>query len=229
MTPNPILFAALLIPSLLFFCFSLFRRRSLLCLEGQKGNLQITAVCIHVLLLFAIGQKREDAKPHGTNHFILLFSFMVLLICNGAFILEGLIPGFNLEALPEKIYIALLFMFDIVSLIALVATLFSFLHRDKAKPDSLDRTCRKPRSFSSFFILCCFVLLILTYFGEHGALLAVMGQSHVYMPVSSLAATALVNSLFADQLFLFATWSWWVHAGCLIAFFSILPFGMDIH
>lgn len=229
MTPNPILFAILLVPALLFFCFSLYRRLALVRLGKAEDRFDNMGTRIHEMLLYAFGQKRVVAKPFGINHFVIFWSFMVLLVANGAFILEGLIPGFTLEALPEPLYKALMFLFDIVSAATVVAIALSFLRRLVFKPDYLDSAYVKARSFEGFFILSCIALLMLAYFGLHGALLAVMGQSHAYMPVSSFVATLLTASPFSSQLFGFATWSWWVHAGVLIAFICFLPLSKHMH
>ncbi|WP_041974968.1 (Fe-S)-binding protein, partial [Geobacter sp. OR-1] len=229
MTPNPILFAALLIPALLFFCYSLWRRLALVRLGQPENRFDNIGVRIHEMLLYAFGQKRVIAKPFGINHFVIFWSFMVLLIANGAFILEGLIPGFTLEALPLPLYQALMFLFDLVSVATIIAITLSFGRRLIFKPDYLDSRYVKARSFEGFFILSCIALLMLAYFGLHGALLAVMDQSHGYMPVSSFVATLLKHSPLADQLFPFATWSWWVHAGVLIAFICFLPVSKHMH
>ncbi|MBT0665956.1 (Fe-S)-binding protein [Geobacter pelophilus] len=229
MTPNPILFAALLVPALLFFCYSLWRRLSLVRLGQPENRFDNIGVRIHEMLLYAFGQKRVVAKPFGINHFVIFWSFMVLLIANGAFILEGLIPGFSLEALPKPLYQSLMLLFDLVSAATIIAITLSFGRRLIFKPDYLDSRYVKARSFEGFFILSCIALLMLAYFGLHGALLAVMGQSHGYMPVSSFVATLLKNSPLADQLFPFATWSWWLHAGVLIAFICFLPVSKHMH
>jgi len=229
MTPNPILFAALLIPSLLFFCFSLYRRLALVRLGRPEDRFDNTGQRVHEMLLYAFGQKRVVSKPFGINHFVIFWSFIVLMIANGAFILEGLIPGFTLEALPGPVYKTLMLLFDIVSAATIVAITFSFIRRLVFKPDYLDSSYVKARSFEGFFILSCIALLMVAYFGLHGALLAVMGQSHNYMPVSSFAATLLKGSPLADQLFAFATISWWVHAGVLIAFICFLPLSKHMH
>jgi hypothetical protein len=155
MTPNPILFAILLVPALLFFCFSLYRRLALVRLGKAEDRFDNMGTRIHEMLLYAFGQKRVVAKPFGINHFVIFWSFMVLLVANGAFILEGLIPGFTLEALPEPLYKALMFLFDIVSAATVVAIALSFLRRLVFKPDYLDSAYVKARSFEGFFILSC--------------------------------------------------------------------------
>lgn len=229
MTPNPILFAALLFPALLLFCISLYRRLSLVRFGKAENRFNNPALRLKEMILYAFGQKRVLAKPFGINHFVIFWSFMVLVVANGAFILEGLIPGFTLEALPESLYKTLMFLFDIVSAATLVAISLSFLRRTVFKPDYLDSSYVKARSFEGFFILSCIALLMLAYFGLHGSLLAVMGQSHGYMPVSSFAAMLLNNSPLSGQLFTFATWSWWLHAGVLIAFICFLPISKHMH
>ena len=229
MTPNPILFAALLVPALIFFCFSLYRRLALVRLGKPEDRFDNFAHRIHEMLLYAFGQKRVVAKPFGINHFVIFWSFIVLLVANGAFMLEGLIPGFTLEVLPQQVYKPLMFLFDLVSAATLVAITLSFLRRLVFKPDYLDSPYVKARSFEGFFILSCIALLMIAYFGLHGALLAVMGESAAYMPVSSFAATLLRTSPLADQLFTFATFSWWLHAAVLIAFIIFLPLSKHMH
>ncbi len=229
MSPNPILFAALLIPALLFFVYSLYRRLALVRLGKPDNRFDNMGLRIWDMLLYAFGQKRVVAKPFGINHFVIFWSFIVLLIANGAFMLEGLVPGFSLELLPLALYQPLMFLFDIVSAATVVCIALSFARRLAFKPDYLDSTYVKARSFEGFFILSCIALLMLAYFGLHGSLLAIKGETASYMPVSSFVSTVLKGSPFADMLFPFATWSWWVHAGVLIAFICFLPLSKHMH
>jgi Fe-S oxidoreductase len=229
MSPNPILFAALLIPALLFFVVSLYRRLGLVSMGRSENRFDNLGLRTWDMLLYAFGQKRVLAKPFGINHFIIFWSFIVLLIANGAFMLEGIIPSFSLELLPLFLYQPLMLMFDLVSAATIICIALSFTRRLVFKPEYLDSNYVKARSFEGFFILSCIALLMLAYFGLHGALLAIKGETASYMPVSSFVATLLKGSPCACTLFSFATWSWWVHAGVLITFICFLPLSKHMH
>lgn len=230
MTPNPILFAILLGIALLIFTVSLWRRFSLVALGKPENRLDQIGMRVWDMLLYAFGQKRVVAKPFGINHFIIFWSFMILLLANTTFILEGLFPHFKLEAiLPEQLFHGLMFLFDLASLLALTGVIIAVGRRLLVRPTYLDTPYVKGISLEAFFILSCIGLLMIAYFVLNGALIAVLGSSAPFMPLSSVVAAALAASPLANQLFLLATVAWWVHAGVLLAFICYLPMSKHMH
>ncbi|HYS44542.1 MAG TPA: electron transfer flavoprotein, partial [Geobacteraceae bacterium] len=100
MTPNPAIFAPLLIVSMVFFAWSCYRRFSLVALGKPEDRFDRLGSRLGKTLLFAFGQRRVAAKPFGVNHVVIFWGFLVLLIANGEFLLHGVLPGVSLALLP---------------------------------------------------------------------------------------------------------------------------------
>ena len=226
MMPHPAFFTPLLLASLAFFCWSVYRRFSLV-LHGQpEERLDHPARRLKEMLLYAFAQMRVLKKPFGLNHFVIFWSFMILAIANGEFLLNGVFPSVSLSLLPEGVHRFLLFAFDLVSLFTLVAIVLAFGRRLIVKPPYLDSLYVKGRSVEGFLILAFIALLMVAYFGLHGALIA-QGRESVAsaMPISSLVAGFLpAGSLGGVELV-----SWWLHAIVLLAFICFLPHSKHMH
>ncbi|HEX5773086.1 MAG TPA: electron transfer flavoprotein, partial [Geomobilimonas sp.] len=108
MTPNPAIFAPMLIAAGIFFVWSCYRRFSLVTLGRPEDRFQRLDLRIREMLLYAFGQKRVVAKPFGINHFVIFWSFMILLLANGEFLVKGVVPALSLALLPAPLYHGLL-------------------------------------------------------------------------------------------------------------------------
>ena len=230
MTPNPAVFTPLLIAALIFFARSCYKRFSLVTLGKPENRFDNLGLRIWDMLLYAFGQKRVVAKPFGINHFVIFWSFVILLIANGEFLLAGVLPGVSLRLLPGGISGPLVLLFDLASLLALIGVIIASSRRLFFKPDYLDTAYVKGRSFEGFLILGFIALLMLAYFGLHGAEIA-MGEEPLagYMPLSTFAAKLLLVSPLASSLAPFASFAWWVHALVLLAFMCFLPLSKHMH
>ena len=94
--------------------------------------------------VYAFGQRRVLRRKFGRNHFIIFWAFMVLLLANGEFVLNGLNSSWSLDFLPEALLCPLRFLFDLVSLLAMLAVRnpdrfrqfrLSFRRHRAARPD----------------------------------------------------------------------------------------------
>ncbi|GFO58099.1 electron transfer flavoprotein [Geomonas silvestris] len=228
MMPHPPLFAVLLAASLVFFCFSVYRRFSLVLLGQPEERLDQPGQRLKDMLLYAFAQARVLRKPFGLNHFVIFWSFLVLALANGEFLVAGVFPGLNLGLLPEGVHHALLILFDLVSLATLVAIAFSFGRRLLIQPPYLDSRYVKGRSPEAFLILSFIALLMIAYFGMHGALIAQGAETATAaMPVSTLIASWLAP--LGGGLDSVVLVSWWLHALVLLAFICFLPHSKHMH
>src|SRR5690349_1943595 len=134
MTPNPTIFTPMLMAALAFFCWSAWRRFSLLALGKQEDRFDNIGIRVKEMLLYAFAQKRVLAKPIGLNHFVIFWTFIILLIANGEFLLHGVFPQISLTRLPEAIYFPLVLVLDIVSLLALTAVIIAVARRIVSPP-----------------------------------------------------------------------------------------------
>jgi Fe-S oxidoreductase len=197
-----------------------WRRLSLIRFGKAENRFDHLARRAWDMLLYSFGQKRVLARPFGVNHFVIFWSFLILLIANSEFIVSGLLPDVSLRLLPDFVRGPLLLLFDVVSLLALVAIVLAVVRRLLFK---LDTKYVKRRSVEGFLILAFIGLLMVAYFGIHGSEIA-RGQEPLkaWMPVSSLAA-----SLPGDGAY--GSYFWWLHAVVLCAFLVFLPISKHMH
>lgn len=231
MTPNPTIFAALLFISLGIFAWGCWRRFSLLSLGQPEERFDNVGQRIGEMLRYAFAQKRVLAKPFGINHFIIFWSFMILLVANTEFILHGLIPSIKLIRLPFELYLPLVFMIDIASLLALAAVTIAAVRRVVAPPYP------EARTFEAFIILALIALLMCAYFAMNSAELATimlrsnsdpasfLATARKMMPISAMLAGALPQ----NQLGQIYGVAWWLHAFALFAFICYLPNSKHMH
>ena len=228
MMPQTAIFTTLLVASLLFFCWSVYRRFSLVLYGAPEERLDQPGRRISEMLLYAFAQLRVLRKPFGLNHFVIFWSFMILAIANAEFLVNGVFPSVSLALLPEGLHRGLLFAFDLVSLLTLFAIAFSFVRRLVVKPPYLDSLYVKGRSPEAFVILSFIALLMLAYFGLHGSLIALgLEAAPSAMPVSSLVASWLAPH--ASLVPVLQGVSWWLHAFVLMAFICFLPHSKHMH
>ncbi len=229
------IFTPLLIAALLFFVWSCYRRFSLVALGRPEERFDRIGERIAAMLRYAFGQQRVVARPFGINHFIIFWAFIILLIANGEFLLSGVVPGVTLRLLPTAISGPLVFLFDLVSLLALVCVLLAVGRRLFFKPDYLDSAYVKARSFEGFLILAFIGLLMVAYFGLHAVEICLGAEPLAsFMPVSNFAASLVsCGGTGAGCLRCgIAPWGeffWWLHAGVLLAFIVFLPLSKHMH
>lgn len=224
MTPNPTIFTVLLVASLAVFAWGCWKRLSLISLGQSEDRFDNIGGRFGEMLLYAFGQKRVLAKPFGINHFVIFWSFIILLIANTEFLLHGVFPGISLAKLPDGIYFPLLLALDIVSLLALLAVIVAAVRRIVSPPYPEARTPE------AFFILSLIGILMLAYFGINAAKIAHMQEgalavARTWMPVSAQFAE-LIPAASGEAVHGF---SWWAHAFALLAFMCYLPHSKHMH
>jgi Fe-S oxidoreductase len=232
MTPNSTIFIPLLIAALAVFAWGCWKRFSLISLGQTEERCDNIGTRIKEMLLYAFGQKRVLAKPFGFNHFVIFWTFIILMVANTEFILNGIFPHYiKLIKLPFELYVPLAFMIDIASLLALVAVLVAVVRRIISPPFPEARTPE------AFFILGLIALLMLASFGLNSSeLAAVMFRSHSE-PVSFLATAQKIMPVSAHvagmipqmHIGMIHSVSWWIHAFALFAFICYLPNSKHMH
>ena len=228
MMPHPALFTPLLVASLAFFCWSVYRRFSLVLLGQPEQRLDQPLRRLQEMLVYAFGQLRVIRKPFGLNHFVIFWSFLILAVANGEFLLNGVFQSVRLELLPQWAHHALLTAFDLVSVLTLAAIAFSFCRRIFFKPPYLDSLYVKARSPEAFLILSFIALLMVAYLGMHAAIIAQGGEPAASaMPVSRMLAGLFAPN--APYLAALTLSLWWLHAAVLLAFICFLPHSKHMH
>ena len=232
MTPNPLIFSILLAVSLTIFAWGCWKRLSLISLGQPEDRFDNIGTRFGEMLLYAFGQKRVLAKPFGINHFIIFWSFLILLVANTEFILNGIFPRtFKLIRLPFELYVPLAFMIDIASLLALAAITVAAVRRIVSPPYPEARTPE------AFFILGLIGTLMLASFGLNASELAAIMIRSNSDPASFLATAGRIMPVSAQlagllpqaQLGTIHAGAWWAHAVALLAFICYLPHSKHMH
>ena len=223
MPATHIIFTPLLIASLTLFAWSCYRRLGLVTLGTDDDRFSNTGARIAAALHNAFAQKRVLNRRFGINHAVIFWAFLILAVANGEFLLHGIFPGISLSLLPPAMYGASALVFDLVSFLALSAIAVAVVRRIVAPPYDGARTGE------AFAILGMIALLMLAFFGMHGAEIAQGTESTAsYMPVSRTVA-ALFSPFDTATLHLIALICWWLHAAVLLAFMNYLPYSKHMH
>jgi len=227
MTHNAI-FTVLFILASGIFCYSAWRRLCLIRLGKAENRFDHISLRIWDMLLYAFGQKRVLERPFGVNHFIIFWSFIILLIANGEFIAEGIIPGANLAALlPSAPYRIVTLLFDTVSLAALICVLVALWRRLLSPPSYLGNDYTAPASGEALLILGMIATLMTAFFVMNAAAIAA-GTGTAWRPVSG-AISALFQGQPQSTLEMVERGAWWVHALVLVLFMNFLPRSKHMH
>jgi Fe-S oxidoreductase len=225
MSNNIAIFAIVFGASLLFFCWSCFKRFRLVTLGKPENRFSHVGRRIWNMFLYAFVQRRVISRPFGLNHLLLFWSFLALLVANTEFLLHGLFPQtIALSLLPAPLYYTLALIFDCVSLVALICVAIAFGRRIFFPPDYIEA-----RSRDAFIILSLVAGLMIFFFGLHASEIAQgIEAAAPYMPVSSFTA-ALFAGMSKEGLVIAAEIFWWGHALILLCFLNYLPYSKHMH
>ena len=224
MTATVIAFIIVFILAVIFFAYSCFRRFGLI-LRGRPDN-RFNAIGRRFwnMLFYAFGQRRVVSKPFGINHFVLFWAFMVLLISNTEFLLNGLAPDvISFSRLPDGTYFTLACIFDIVSVLALLCVIAAIIRRLAFPPPNIEA-----RSRDAFIILSMVGILMIAFFGMNASEIAGgTERAAAYMPISNFGAWIIPSG--AGGLDTAAKVFWWIHALVLLSFLNYLPYSKHMH
>src|SRR5659263_584449 len=154
---STIVFAA----AIALFCWSCYRRFRLLLLGRSENRFDDISKRIGSVLYYAFGQRCTVSHGYrfGWNHLVLFWSFMILLIANTEFLLEGLFPDYiSFSLLPASVYHPLAFLIDIASVLALLAVCIAIIRRLAFPPSYIEA-----RSRDAFIILGLIALLMIAF------------------------------------------------------------------
>jgi Fe-S oxidoreductase/nitrate reductase gamma subunit len=227
LTANVVAFIIVLIIAVLLFLWSVYRRIGLVTIGRPDNRFDRPFRRFWNMLYYAIFQRRVVSRPFGINHFVLFWAFLILLIANTEFLINGLAPDVTFSALPDGAYFTLAYIFDIVSVLALLAVVIAIIRRLAFPPPHIEA-----RSRDAFTILGLVALLMIAYFGMHGSEIntdPAVGRAADYMPVSSWFGTAILGGLSTGSFETAASIFWWIHAVVLLSFLNYLPYSKHMH
>ncbi|MBT4512368.1 MAG: (Fe-S)-binding protein [Chloroflexi bacterium] len=226
MSTNVTAFAIVLAAAMLFFAWSAYKKFSLIALGQPDNRFNAIGARLWNMLFFAFGQRRVVKRTFGVNHFVLFWCFIVLMIANLEFLLHGLFSEqIALSDLPNGVYYTLAAIFDVVSILALIAVIMAVGRRLLFPPSYIDAKSR-----DAFVVLSMVAMLMIAFFGLHGAEIAngVEGAED-YMLISSAVASVAFDGASADSLDTWAEVFWWIHAIVLLGFLNYLPYSKHMH
>jgi Fe-S oxidoreductase len=217
-------FIIVFVAAVTVFGFSLFRRLRLVTLGKPDNRSDNPGKRLWNVILYPFLQRCtiNGKYKFGWNHAFLFWAFMVLLIANTEFLVHGLFPSISLSGLPAGLYHVLAFVFDIVSLVALVAVISAIVRRTVARPAYIESHA------DAYVILGLVASLMVAYFGLHGSQIASGVESGAYMPISNLVS-GLFGGVAAASINTWTNFLWWAHALILLGFLNYLPYSKHFH
>ncbi len=226
MIPNPLIFAAVFLASIILFIWSCVHRFGLVTIGKPEDRFQNVGARIRDTFIYAFVQKRVLQKPFGINHFVLFWSFMALLLANGEFIIHGIFPGLSFSILPTIMYHPLVLLFDLVSLFALACVIIAGIRRVLWPPYP------EAITLDAYVILSMIALLMIAFFNLHGVEIAT-GKEQVstaaFMPISSAVGSLFYTGLPVENAESYIAFWWWMHAIVLLIFLNYLPYSKHMH
>lgn len=221
------IFLIIFIIAITFFAWSFRKRFRLLALgkaENRSGS--VLKRCWNVVIYpFLQRCAINPAYRFGINHAILFWCFMVLLISNAEFLLKGIFSAIDFARLPNGAYFTLSLIFDIVSILALLAVILAVVRRLFFAPRYLPA-----RSKDAFVILSMIAALMLAFFFMNGAEIGQgIERASSYMPISGFFASAFMNGASKTTLDILSAIFWWIHAIVLLSFLNYLPYSKHMH
>lgn len=224
MTLSVMTFAAVFGFAVLLFGWSCFRRFGLVTIGRPEDRFSDVPSRIRDTFVYAFAQKRVLQKPFGINHFVLFWSFMILMLANGEFLLHGLFPAVSFSVLPDWMYHPLVFVFDCVSLFALACVIIAGIRRAFRPPYP------EAITLDSYVILSMIAVLMIAFFNLHGIEIATgIEPAKAFMPVSAAVGTMFHAGLTMENAGPSITFWWWVHAVVLLVFLNYLPYSKHMH
>ena len=226
MSSNVIIFIVVFILAMVLFGWSCFRRFRLVTLGRAENRFSDIGKRIGNMLLYAFGQRRVVSRVFGFNHFVLFWCFLTLLFANTVFLLNGLFPDYiTLSRLPTGAYYTLAFIFDLVSVLALLAVVVALIRRAAFASPHIGGLSR-----DAVTILGLVAILMIAFFGMHASEIAQGSEAAAaYMPVSSFAAATFLSGVSTGSLTGYAVFFWWLHAIVLLSFLNYLPYSKHMH
>ncbi len=226
MSANVVAFIVVFIVAILLFGWSCYRRFGLVTVGKPDNRFDRPVKRFGNMIYYAFFQRRVVSKWFGFNHFMLFWAFMILLLANAEFLLNGLAPDvISYARLPDGAYFTLTYIFDIVSVLALLAVIIAVIRRLAFPPPHIEA-----RSRDAFVILSMVAVLMIAFFGLHASEIALGTERAAdYMPISNFGASIIPAGASAGSLETAVDVFWWIHAVVLLSFLNYLPYSKHMH
>jgi Fe-S oxidoreductase len=225
---NLTIFAIILVIAVAAFTWSCYRRFRLIFLGKPEDRFHNIGQRLKSVILFPLAQRCAVNKRYrfGLNHAVLFWCFIILLLANVEFLLHGLAPNYISYSLaPDGVYFTLACIFDISSILALLAIILAVIRRLAFAPPNIE--ARNP---DAFVILTLVGLLMIAFFGMHSSEIGQgIERASAYMPVSNFVSNVYPAGMSTSGLENISRFFWWMHAVVLLGFLNYLPYSKHMH
>jgi len=225
---STVIFIVVFIAAVTLFISSCYSRFRLVAMGKPDNRFKEIGRRIWNMIYYPFSQRCTISRSYrfGINHALLFWSFMLLLIANTEFLLHGLVPNtIALSKLPSGAYHALAMIFDIVSVLVLVAIVAAVARRFLFPPKFIEA-----RSRDAFIILGLIATLMIAFFFTHGGEIAQgVEEAASYMPISNFVGTTILGGASQGAAETVADVFWWIHAIVLLSFLNYLPYSKHMH
>jgi Fe-S oxidoreductase/nitrate reductase gamma subunit len=225
---NTVIFIVVFIAAVTLFISSCISRFRLVTLGTSDNRFREIGRRVWNMIYYPFSQRCTISRSYrfGINHALLFWSFMLLLIANTEFLLHGLAPNtIALSRLPDGAYHALAMIFDIVSILVLVAIVAAVARRFFFPPKFIEA-----RSRDAFIILGLIATLMIAFFFTHGSEISQgVEEAASYMPISNFIGTTILGGLSTGAAETVGNVFWWIHAIVLLSFLNYLPYSKHMH
>jgi Fe-S oxidoreductase/nitrate reductase gamma subunit len=225
---NIIAFIAVFVIAAALFGWSCYQRFRLVTLGKPEHRFNDVAKRIRGVVFYAFGQRCTVSHGYrfGLNHLVLFWCFIILLIANTEFLLNGLSPDYiSFSRLPHGAYYTLSFIFDVLSVLALIAVCIAIIRRLFFAPSYIEARTR-----DAFTILGLIAVLMIAFFGLHASKIAQGTETAArYMPISNFVASNFLSGVSTESLDGYINAFWWLHAIALLGFLNYLPYSKHMH
>jgi len=221
-TPKTVAFVVVFVLALAYFGWSLYQRFRWVRLGTADNRTDHIGKRTWQMLSYFLAQRCSVDRRYlfGLNHAVFFWCFIVLVVLNIEFVLNGLSQGFiSFSKLPDGAYFTLSFIFDVVWVIVLVCVCVALTRRIFFRPKYVD-----PINVDASITLSLLVLLLISYFGVQSSEIAQgVERAAAYMPVSEWLSSVFASGASAATVF------WWVYAVALLGFLNYLAHTKHMH
>lgn len=218
-----LIFVIVCLGTIAFFLKNASRLFAIMCLGRWENRFDNLWSRFGGMLKYGFGQLRVMGRKFGINHFFIFWGFMTLVIVYIEFLINGIFPKFNLGFLGTIPYGILLFLADIMSLIALLCVIIAVFRRTFFRPAHIEP------SFDAYFILSLIAILMIASFATNACEASINNlRMASWMPVSN-KLSVLFASIAESDVHIMSRVFWWIHAIMLLFFLNYLPYSKHLH
>jgi Fe-S oxidoreductase len=226
-----LIFAALVLIAFGIFTWTLQRylRVMMRGTSDPRPRFDQLAKRLAMVLIYFVGQKKvaeRQVKParSSVHHLFIFWGFLVITVGSVELLLNGVFPGFHLEALMgPTLYGGLKTVIDVFNLLVLTMIGYAFFRRIVVKPRLI------PMSLDAALILGGIGTLMISYFLFESMRAVGAGTPWVAgAPLSTLLAGAFA-AVPAGAAGTVANIAYWTHVVVLLSFLNYLPYSKHIH